>query len=815
MRPVRATYRLQFEPAFRFSDALQLLPTFAQLGISHLYCSPVFESVPGSRHGYDVIDPQRVREELGGEAEWRSLAAAAAEHEIGLIADIVPNHLAISHNAWWSDVLEHGRDSPYSSFFDLSLDRDSPEWTLVIPLLAEPYGAELESGHLTLLRDEEKVWLAYGTERFPISAASLESSIAACGGDVDALIARLNRDRESLHELLEAQHYRLAWWRLARDESPYRRFFDINALVAMRTECPSVFEAMHRLPLSWVRDGVVDGLRVDHIDGLADPSMYARTLRERAPEAYLAVEKILAADEPWPGWPVDGTTGYEFGALVTRLLTAPESEGALTTFYEQFTGQTHAFDEIARDARRDMLEHWLVGDAERVAAVLYQRCQNEIHLRDYSERDCLTLIQELIVWTPVYRTYVGADGPTPHDVAVLRQAFEAVRMRRPDFPEPLIDFAGALCLAPDTDRTFVARFQQLCTAVAAKAVEDTAFYRYSRFIAHNDVGADPGLFSTVVQQFHSAILGLQAAQASGMRATSTHDSKRSEDIRARLTVLSEIPERWTARVEGWSAQLDALRTEGQPDREFEYYLYQSLVGAWPLSRERAHAHAEKAVREAKLFTNWTTPAPEYERAVHRFIDGMYDDRDFTDSMDAFVQSLSPADEHKSLAQTLLKITVPGTADFYQGSHEWLRRLADPDNREPIDYAHFSEQLQDVTSLSYSEAASRGTDGLAKLWLTARALRFRRQQDALSPPARYEALQANGPGAEAVLAFLRGDAVVVVVPVRTFERDWKDTSVELPGGRWTSVLTGDQLEGGRQSVVELWRSCPVALLDRTD
>jgi (1->4)-alpha-D-glucan 1-alpha-D-glucosylmutase len=816
MHTLRATYRVQFEPAFRFAEAVSLVSALAALGISHVYASPVFESVAGSRHGYDVIDPGRVREALGGESGWRGLAGALADAGLGLIADIVPNHLAISGSRWWADVLEHGRASRYFPFFDLTVSGDDDAPSLVIPLLAEPYGEELESGQLSLVEEDGLIRVAYGAERFPLSPESMAALLEGHAGSASNAVRRLNADHEALHALLEAQHYRLAWWRLARDESPYRRFFDVNALVAMRVERDEVFEAVHRLPLAWLRDGVVDGLRVDHVDGLADPTAYLRRLRAEAPHAWIGVEKILAPDEPWPGWTADGTTGYEFGALVTRLLTAAEAEAPLTAYYETITGLTDRFEDVARDAKHEMLAHWLLGDAERVALVLHDRCQQTIHLRDYSQRDCLTVVQELVAQTPVYRTYVGRGTASPRDAAILAGMFEGLRQSRPDLPAPLIAYVEARCLEPGDDAAFVIRLQQLSTAVAAKAVEDTAFYRYARFVAHNEVGADPPRFSEDVDAFHQTVARWQAEQPFGLRASSTHDSKRSEDVRARLTVLSENVDAWMQQASAWRARTDALRIDHQPDAGFEYYLYQTLVGAWPLSRERAHAHAEKAVREAKLFTNWTTPSPEYERAVHRLVDGLYDDEGFIGEVEAFVASLHPADWHKALAQLLLKITIPGVPDFYQGAHGWLLTLADPDNRTLVEYEPLCRGLSACAIATPEEVAARMDEGLPKLWITMRALGLRHRHDDLAPKAAYRPLPVSADGTDAhALAFQRGQSVAVVVPTRTFDRSWAGVRVSLPAGSWRDVLTDRTLDGGDQPVEDLWRTFPVALLERAD
>jgi (1->4)-alpha-D-glucan 1-alpha-D-glucosylmutase len=815
MLTLHATYRLQFEPSFRFADAAALAPLLAALGVSHVYASPVFEAVPGSCHGYDVVDPGRVRDELGGDAEWRQMVATLANHGLGVIVDIVPNHLSIRRNAWWSDVLERGRRSPYFSYFDLSFDDPEGPATIVIPLLAEPYGAELEAGRLTLVHEHGRILVAYGDERFPLAPGSLDTLLADEAGGPDALVARLNADRQGLHALLEAQHYRLAWWRLARDESPYRRFFDINALIATRVERDEVFEALHRLPLSWVRDGLVDGLRIDHVDGLADPSAYLQRLRGELPDAWIGVEKILAPDEAWPGWPVNGTTGYEFGALVTRLFTPPEAEAPLTAFHEAFTTLPDRYEDVAREARHEMLADWLLGDAERVALILHERCQSELSLRDYSQRDCLLLVQELVSQAPVYRTYVASGKAPPRDAAILTGMFDRLRLGRPDLPAPLVAFAAALCLEPGADAAFVTRLQQLCTAVAAKAIEDTAFYRYTRFIAHNDVGGDPSCFSEPVTAFHHTVRRWQAEQPLGLRATSTHDAKRGEDVRARLTMIAERVEPWMAQVTAWHERLAPLRIDGQPDANFEYYLYQSLVGAWPVSRDRTHEHAEKAMREAKLFTNWATPSPEYERAVHRFVNGLFDDGRFATEVEGLVATLHPGAWHKSLAQVLLKITTPGVPDFYQGAaHGWLLSLSDPDNRRPVDHEPLAAALASLDGLSAEDVAGRMAQGLPKLWVTTRALALRARHPGLDPSASYEPIAVRGgEEAENVVAFVRGREVAVLVPTRGPASGWNEARVDLPSGTWTDVLTDRQVQGGEQPVRELWRIFPVALLER--
>jgi (1->4)-alpha-D-glucan 1-alpha-D-glucosylmutase len=829
LKHIRATYRLQLEPEFDFDEAAAVVPYLAALGVSHVYCSPVFEAVPGSRHGYDVIDPTRVRAELGGAEGRARLVAALREHGLGLIADIVPNHVALEGNGWWIDVLTHGTASASFPVFDVDLSADpyagpAPA-KLLIPILGEPYGRELAAGRLQLVVERGKPMVAYAANRFPLSVASRAAlddepeaqGDASEGERLQAVVAALNADPRRLHALLEAQHYRLTWWRLARDESPYRRFFDVNGLIGVRVEDDAVFDAMHALVACWVADGSVDGLRIDHVDGLADPGAYLRRLRALAPTQWIGVEKILADGEALPSWPVDGTTGYETGALLARLLTAAEGEAALTGLYHRFAGALDDFDEVEEDARHEILEHWLAGDAKRVALALHRMCQDDLDLRDYSLRDASIVIRELVAGARVYRTYVSTEGATDEDVARLAALCQRVRQRRPDIPEPLIDLVARLFATGGEGPNgleFVRRFQQLSTATAAKAVEDTAAYRDVRYIALNDVGCDPRRFSVPPAEFHETVARWQREHPLRMHGTSSHDSKRGEDVRARLSVLSEIPERWAEAVERWGRRSDAWRVDGQPDRNLEYYLYQTLVGAWPLSRERAHLHIEKAAREAKVFTDWLNPSAEYERAVHHFVDDLFDDAGFIGELAAFVEALHPADWIKGLSQQLLKLTMPGVPDLYQGSELWHHALVDPDNRRPVDYSGRRSRLEACQQMDAAAALAEIEDGLPKLWTTGRTLRLKARHPALADPASsYAPLEIRGPAAARAVGFLRGGEVAVVVPIRAFAPDWTDTQVRLPEGRWQHVLADARIDGGAVDLDALFGAFPVALLER--
>jgi (1->4)-alpha-D-glucan 1-alpha-D-glucosylmutase len=810
---LRATYRLQLHPGFGFAAASDQVPYLSALGISHCYCSPVFEASPHSRHGYDVVDPTQVRCALGGDPGRQTFRDTLDVHQMGWLADLVPNHMALLGNRWWDDVLRHGPASAFARFFDIA-DDDASNAFVVLPILASPYGVELLAGRLTLCRHGHGFAVRYGDLTVPVS----DSSARRLGGeaDPDAAVAATNADPWRLHELLEAQHYRLAWWRLARDEAPYRRFFDVNGLVGVRVEDPAVFAATHRLVATWLAGGDVEALRVDHLDGLADPAHYLERLRALAGATPIIVEKILADDEELPDWPVDGTTGYEFGAAVIRLMLPAGAEDAVTDFYRRFTGDTMSYDDHARRSRRDVLVHWLAGDTARVASLLYLRLQCDIRLRDYSLRDCTAVVRELIERLPRYRTYVRPGVVSREDAMVIDAVLGQVRQARPDIPTPVADaVAGVLrgATVTPTEAAFVQRFQQLATAVAAKAEEDTAFYRYTRFIALNEVGSRPDRFSESATEFHRRITRWQARHPRGLRATSTHDSKRGEDVRARLAVLPELWDDWAARVRTWSAWGDRLRVDGMPERGVEYYLYQTLCGAWPIARERVQEHLHKAVREAKSSTSWETPDCRYEDAIRHFVDGLFDDTAWLTDIASFVAALHPADWHKALSQVLIKLTVPGVPDVYQGSELWTLTLCDPDNRGDVDFGRRAALLDALDGLTAAQILARVDEGLPKLHVIARTLRLRGANPDLQPDSSYVPLAVAGARETHVIAYCRGTTVAVVAPLRTWQPSWAGTFVHLPAGTWRHVLSGVISPGGRRDLADLFDSYPVALLER--
>ena len=779
-------------PGFGFDEAAAVVPYLRDLGVSHVYCSPYLQAARGSAHGYDVVDHNRVNEELGGAKGHARFVGALAEHGLGQVLDIVPNHMAIggAENRWWWDVLENGPSSVYASFFDV--DWDPPEAklrnTVLLPILGDHYGRVLENGEIRVARDGDSFVVRYHEHSAPIAPNTL-----------DADIDEINADPDRLDALLERQNYRLAYWRTAGRELDYRRFFDITTLAGLRIEDDRVFDATHGLVLSWVADGLVDGFRIDHPDGLRDPEGYLRRLHERAPDAWLVVEKILEPGEVLPAsWPVGGTTGYDFLNVVGGLFVDPDGEESLTALYEELTGMPTDFGEVAHGAKHQVMRDVLASDVSRLTATFIEVCERNRRYRDYSRHELHEALREVIASFSVYRTYGRDDGTiSEHDVLVIHRAIADAKRRRDDVDHDLFDFLGAILMLRIDDPEaleLAMRFQQLTGPVMAKGVEDTAFYRYNRLVSLNEVGGDPGRFGVDSVEFHRSNAEASASWPERMLATSTHDTKRSEDVRVRIGLLSEVPSAWADVVRRWMGRFS--------DPNAEYLLYQTLVGAWPLSIERVVAYMEKAAKEAKIHTSWVDPNPEYDSALRSFVEGVLGDDDFVRDLAAFVEPLVEPARVVSLAQTLLKLTSPGVPDVYQGTELWDLSLVDPDNRRPVDYDERRRGLAEPTSNP-------------KLLVTQRALTVRRERpDLLGASAAYRPLLGDDVDTPAI-TYERGGGAVTVVPRFLLSRPdaWRSEVVVLEPGRWRDVFTDVEIDGGKQTVGELLAGFPVALLVR--
>ena len=876
-----ATYRIQFRPEFTLDDAAKITGYLARLGVSHLYASPTLQSTPGSTHGYDVVDYTRVNRELGGDAAYKRLQTALGKAGLGQVLDMVPNHMAISpENPWWQDVLENGPAGRFAGFFDVEWDPPEARHrdAVLLPVLGDHYGRVLEAGEVKVVFEKDTFTVRYFDNIYPVDPGTLGailSAIAERSGDpqmaflagahdrlpesaaidrasanrryrdkevLRALLRRLveekpsiekeiqsvldavNNDPDALDAFLRRQNYRLALWRISARELGYRRFFDINTLIGTRMEDETVFAESHALVLRWLKDGVIDGLRIDHPDGLRDPKGYFDRLRGAAPEAWIVVEKILEPGEHLPDdWPVHGTTGYDFLHRANALFVDPAAEAPLTEFYAQFTGQSVPYHDLVLEKKRLAARNVLGSDLGRLVELLMAIGERHRVYRDYLRGEMRDALTEFAACMPVYRTYVRppAGELSDHDRQVIEDTAEAAKANRPDLDPRLFDLLRdllSLCMRGAMEDEFVARFQQFTGPVMAKGVEDTTFYTYNRFVSLNEVGGSPGEFGLSPEEFHRACKETQARYPLAMLALSTHDTKRSEDVRARLNVLSEMPEEWAAAVERWAEINERHRTKtgdtALPDRNAEYLFYQIVIGAWPLSVERAQEYMRKAAREAKEFTSWLAPVEAYETALEKFVAGALGDKKFTAEVEAFVEQVREPGRVNSLAQTLLKLTTPGIPDLYQGTELWDHSLVDPDNRRPVDYnlrARLLKSLSDDTPPE--KIMKRADDGLPKLWLVHRALTLRREHpEWFGPKASYTPLKVDeGAG----LAFQRGKNVVVVVPrfsVRCGPR-WGALRAHLPSGTWRSVLTGETIEGGATTLHALFARFPVSLLIR--
>ena len=879
----RATYRLQLQPAFGFDDAAQIADYLAALGVSHVYSSPYLQAAPGSTHGYDVVDPRRVNAELGGPVAHQRFSATLGRHGLGQVLDVVPNHMAIdsADNPFWWDVLEDGPASEYARFFDVEWDSVDAEFsqTVLLPVLGDHYGRVLEDGEIKLERDRGSFVLRYGERRFPVAPRTLGPSLVNAGresgseelvylgesfaalpprapadresvagrrrarevlklqlgrllGDrpeiaaaVDAEVDALNADVDRLDRVIEGQSYRLAYWRAAREDLDYRRFFDVTTLAGLRIEDERVFAETHQLILDWLREGVLDGVRIDHPDGLLDPRTYFDRLRGAAPDAWIVAEKILETGEELPAdWPIDGTTGYDFLNLVTGLYHDPRGEQPMTELYAELTGAQRSFDDVAREAKRIVVGELLAAEVNRLTEYLAAVVHGHRRQRDYSRSQLRAALRELLVAFPVYRTFVRAEAGavSEADVRFVTQACAIAQGQRPDLPPDLIEFIADVLLLRVRgvrETEFVMRFQQLTGPVMAKGVEDTAFYRYLRVVSANEVGGDPGRFSVSVDEFHAANEAAQRHWPGRMLASTTHDTKRSEDVRARIALLSEMPERWRAEVLAWR---DATAVHRAPvvDANTEYLIYQTLVGAWPISAERLWAYAEKAAREQKLHTSWTDPNEAYEAALRSFVEGIGGDEEFSARVGAFVDSLAPAWQVSALAQTLLRLTSVGAPDIYQGTEIWDLSLVDPDNRRAVDFDLRRTLLERARTASATEALASLDDGMAKIWLISRVLGLRaRRPELFAPEAGYRTVAAQGERGANVVAFERGGAAIVLAPRLVthlgWPADWRDTAIELPAGRWHDELADVDTDGGTAALAQLLAAFPMALLVRAD
>lgn len=936
-----ATYRLQFNRGFRFADARPLVSYLQELGVTDIYASPLFQARRGSMHGYDVTDPTRLNPELGTAEEFESLVEELRHRGMGLLLDIVPNHMAANpENLWWTGVLENGPSSPYASYFDIDWRpvNEALADRVLLPILGAPYGSVLENQDLVVGLDEEGFCLRYYDTRLPIHVKSYRAILAyridtvkgvlgkshpAFQALVDLIdaIQRLpgrrathwekagprHRDEEGvkqrlwhlytshpeiktylddnmrifngkkgdptsfdlLDRLIADQAYRLSFWRVAREHVNYRRFFDISDLVCVRVEDPEVFEKTHILILELVKAGKVTGLRADHIDGLYDPLAYFRMLQSRiAPSSglYVLAEKILVGDETLPTeWPVSGTTGYEFARSVNGTFVDPNGMKSLDKIYIRFTGSRKAFPDVVYEQKKRVMEELFPGEVRTLGHRLRLLAEADRHACDLPPQTLLQALVEVTACLPIYRTYIRDFQVSPQDRTRAEHAMEEAKRRNATLGTAVCDFLRRVFLLDfppslSTDQKdawlhFVRRWQQFTGPIMAKGLEDTSLYVYNRLVSLNEVGGDPAAERLSVEAFHRHNVAARANWPYTLNATSTHDTKRSEDLRARINVLSEIPQAWSKCLGRWSrwnrAKKRTVNGVSVPNPNEEILLYQAMIGGWPLLKtevptfkERLKAYVIKAAKEAKVHTSWIDPNPDYEHALGAFVDVIFklskQNRFLADFL-KFQKRIAFYGAFNALGQVLLKIGAPGVPDFYQGTELWDFSFVDPDNRRPVDFKKRVRLLEDITRRGtegllpfVSELLGRWEDGQIKLFVTRKALESRRKQSTLFLEGDYVPLYASGRRKEHVTAFARRHErswVVVVVPRLVTKlvtpgkfalgRDvWGTGRLILPReapGRWQNVLTGETVSATsafRRKFLPLrtvFQRAPVALL----
>ena len=914
----RATYRVQLNGEFGFDRTAAIADYIARLGVSHLYASPYMKARPGSTHGYDIVNHNELNPEVGDQNDFRDLVEALKRNNLGQILDFVPNHMGVggSDNEWWLNVLEWGPESPYAGYFDIEWESDYRylQGKVLVPFLGDQYGAVLVSGGLELRFDNETgsfaVW-AYGTHKLPVrpqdygtilgsdhpdleriadafahlayarphqiaragvQKAELATLVATRPDVADAINQRLSVFRGyqgeidswgHLHELIACQNWRVAYFKVAADDINYRRFFNINELAGLRMDEPELFDVAHRMVLKMVEDGTLDGIRIDHIDGLIDPRGYCERLVAAASKPfYLVVEKILARHERLrEDWPIDGTTGYEYANLMGGLFVDPKAEEAFTRLYSDFIGRRDDFEEVVRQCKIRIMESEMASELNVLSRKASRIARSNPATADFTANILHQALKETIARFPVYRTYVDGGVPSDLDRRDLDWAISQARRVEQGPDGSVYDFLHRLLTtdlvaAPKSGYShrqvtrFAMRFQQYSGPVMAKGLEDTAFYRYNRLVALNEVGGHPDHFGVSVSAFHRANQDRARNWPGNMLASTTHDTKRGEDTRARLYALSEMPEEWERQVQTWSRLLRARRgdVEGTapPDRNDEYLFYQLLLGAWPaeltgasveqIEQSAMTAFAErivgamtKSMREAKVHSTWAAPNEAYEGAVVSFIHDALDvtrRNAFLEAFLPFQAALARIGMVNGLSQTLLKLTSPGVPDIYQGCELWNLSLVDPDNRLPVDYDARRSLLEEVEDVVERGAVAglleRWTDGAVKLALTRQALAVRAEMPEVFGTGEYLPLEATGDRADHVVAYARragDDTVVVAVPRLVGQLgeapDWGNTAIPLPRGtRWRNRLTGTEVEGGDTvSAATLFADLPVALLSR--
>lgn len=878
-KKIRATYRLQLHSKFGFAEAIESVDYLSCLGISHLYLSPFLQAVAGSTHGYDVVDHGLINLELGGQTLFDQLCQRLDEKGIGIILDIVPNHMAISgpENPWWWDVLENGPASQYSRYFDVDWHIESEHRSnlILLTVLGDHYGIILENGELQLQHENGKFTLHYYERVFPVAPRSIpiilelayqKSGIKEIGYFANAMqslphansrdvekiqrrqrdkavldnllaelcnsnqfannmindaVSEINADCDQLDKLIGRQNYKLACWKLSKYQVGYRRFFDINSMVGLRMEDEQAFDDSHSLVINLENTGKIDGFRVDHPDGLNDPTAYFARLRKACPEAMILAEKILEPGEILnPDWQISGTTGYDFLNLVNGLFIDKDGFNCLQQYWQEIYGENIDYDNLVYRKKKKVIHNLLSSEISRMVSDLTQICENHRRYRDFGSQQLFKALAEIAANFVVYRTYIQPETGQINEIDqnLIRSAIARARNKQPELGDYIFDFLAALLLLKlrgEKEDRFVRRFQQFTGPVMAKSIEDTVFYIYNPLSSANEVGGNPGQPFVSVKQFHYWCGYMAKNWPLTMLASSTHDTKRSEDVRARLNLLSEIPHKWFSAVKSWLKMNSKYKLDGSPDRNTEYLLYQTLVGTWPISRERIAKYIEKAVREAKVYSSWSDPNLEFEKCLLSYIDRIFADTDFINSLTKFVKSLVVPGYLNSLAQLTLKLTAPGFPDIYQGTKNWNNSLVDPDNRRPVDMQKNAALLNQLAGKNCREILYDLESGLPKVFIIKTILEMRRDFPVFDEPDSYNPVDVLGSGSDQTVAFMRGSEVMVIVPrcQLKFKNRGNGSRIIVPEGEWCDLFSRKIIKSGSRKIKDLLKDFPVAILIR--
>ncbi|MGM0600279.1 MAG: malto-oligosyltrehalose synthase [Candidatus Rifleibacteriota bacterium] len=874
----RATYRLQLNSSFTFKDVLDNLEFYKALGISHLYLSPCLQATSGSTHGYDVVNHNLLNTELGSRYDFNELCRELDEAGMGIILDIVPNHMAISgpENPWWWDVLENGPSSQHSRYFDVDWHHDSEDRSnlILLPILGNHYGIILENGELKLHHDRGKFTIRYYENIFPLAPRTIpkilelayeKSDIKEIGYManafknlphassreikkiqqrqrdkavleemlenlcqnlhieklIDQAVEEINSNVELLDEIIGKQSYKLAYWKLSRYQIGYRRFFNINSLVGLRMEDETVFKDSHKLVIELFNENKISGFRVDHPDGLYDPTGYFLRLRRACPNAPIYAEKILERHEKLNSdWLISGTTGYDFLNLANGLFIEKDGHQQLEKIWHDFTDLDIEFEDLVYNKKKEVINKLLGSEINRLATDLMMICENHRRYRDFAGTELFQAITEVATALGVYRTYIQpeTDEVLERDTIRIENAIKKAKENKPELGSYIFDFFREILLLKlrgEEEDNFVRRFQQFTGPVMAKSLEDTVFYIYNPLTSANEVGGSPDQPWVEPAEFHQWSERMAHDWPLTMLASSTHDSKRSEDVRARINLLSEIPEEWQEALKQFS-EINAKYKKGSyPDANTEYLLYQTLVGAWPISSQRISRYMEKAVREAKVHSSWFDPNSEFENALMNFIQKVLDNEDFIQALEKFVKPLIIPGRINSLAQLCLKLTAPGVPDIYQGTELWDNSLTDPDNRRPVDFKKRMIEISKIKGKSCREILFNLEEGLPKLYIIQTLLKLRKKYPEFNEPDSYKTIEVLGAKSDYLVAFMRGENVIVAIPRLQYslKNNWGSTRIALPEGQWLDIFSQAEHSSGSVKVKELIKNFPVSVLIR--